>query len=85
MKTKTLQKYYAKKIKDKLVSMAMNNTLPMDMTTLDSTIFEKIIQPLCDTLETIYEDANMALDDSWDRGDDGFQVQQDLIDGLLSQ
>lgn len=34
-------------------------------------------------IKTLKQDAEMALSDDWDRGNDGFQAQIDSIDGFL--
>jgi hypothetical protein len=36
------------------------------------------VQRLAEILDGFYQDACMALDDSWDRSNDGFEVQRDL-------
>ena len=36
-------------------------------------------------LLTLREDANMALSDSWDRNDSGFEAQIELIDETLEK
>ena len=36
-------------------------------------------------LKTIKEDAMMALDNTWDRSDNGFEVQLQLIDDFLNE
>jgi hypothetical protein len=41
------------------------------------------IEELKSVLETLREDAEMALDDRWDRSDYGFECQIELIDNLL--
>lgn len=74
---------YGEKIKEVLIQLAVDDELPMDMTQLDSSIFDPCISPLVDTLICIQEDANMALDNSWDRSDDGFEAQLLLIESVL--
>jgi hypothetical protein len=74
---------YTEQIKDILIDMAMNDTLPLDMTTLDSSVFDKVIEPLISTLNTLREDAEMALNGEWDRTDGGFKAQIILIDDVL--
>jgi hypothetical protein len=37
-----------------------------------------------DALITLQEDAFWALDDRWDRGDEGFQAQIDLVNDVLN-
>ena len=46
-------------------------------------IFEKRITELEDMLRSIKNDANMALDGSWEKGDEGFRVQIEHIDAVL--
>jgi len=70
---------YSEKIKAVLIELAVNDELPMDMTQLDASIFNPCIEPLVDTLISIQEDAEMALDNRWDRSDDGFEAQINLI------
>ena len=52
---------YAEQIKDILVALAVEDKLPLDMTTLDSEVFEKVFEPLISTLNTLRDDAEMAL------------------------
>jgi len=70
---------YCEKIKAVLIELAVNDELPMDMTQLDASLFYPCIEPLVDTLISIQEDAEMALDNRWDRTDDGFEAQINLI------
>ena len=44
-----------------------------------------IVQDLLTRLSSLRKDAEMALSDEWDRSDEGFQSQIDLIDGLVNQ
>jgi hypothetical protein len=74
---------YAEQIKDILVALAVEDKLPLDMTTLDSEVFEKVVEPLISTLNTLREDAEMALNGQWDRTDGGFEAQIILIDSVL--
>lgn len=74
---------YGEKIKEVLIQLAVEDELPLDMTQLDSSVFDPCISPLVDTLICIQEDANMALNNSWDRSDDGFEAQIQLIDSVL--
>ena len=74
---------YAEQIKDILVALAVEDKLPMDMTTLDSEVFEKVVEPLISTLNTLRNDAEMALSGEWDRTDSGFEAQIILIDDVL--
>ena len=80
METKTL---YAEKIKDIIVNLAVEDKLPMDLTMLNSELFEPVIEPLINALETLREDAEMALNNEWDRTDSGFEAQISLIDMVL--
>jgi hypothetical protein len=74
---------YTEQIKDILVAMAIEDKLPMDMTTLDSSVFDKVLEPLVSTLNTLREDAEMALNGEWDKTDSGFEAQITLIDMVL--
>ena len=74
---------YTEQIKDILVAMTVEDKLPMDMTTLDSSVFDDVIKPLISTLNTLREDAEMALNGEWDKTDSGFEAQIDLIDMVL--
>lgn len=40
---------------------------------------EKFRQEVLKVLATLHKDAEMALDDEWDRSDDGFEAQIDNI------
>ena len=74
---------YAEQIKDILVALAVEDKLPMDMTTLDSSVFDKVVEPLISTLNTLRKDAEMALNGEWDKTDSGFEAQITLIDMVL--
>lgn len=74
---------YAEQIKDILVALAVEDKLPLDMTTLDSEVFEKVFEPLISTLNTLKEDAEMALNGEWDKTDSGFRAQITIIDMVL--
>lgn len=80
METKTL---YAEKIKDIIVNLVVEDKLPMDLTTLNSELFEPVIEPLINALETLRKDAEMALNNEWDRTDSGFEAQISLINDVL--
>lgn len=77
---------YAQKIKALLVQMAIDDTLPMDMTTLDTKKIEAILKPVFGVLALVEQDAQMALDGSWDvstdEGLEGFDCQLTKIDLL---
>ncbi len=74
---------YTEQIKDILVALAIEDRLPLDMTTLDASVFDKVFEPLVSTLNTLRNDAEMALNDEWDRTDSGFEAQIILIDNVL--
>jgi hypothetical protein len=74
---------FNEKLKAVLIELAVNDELPMDMTQLDSSIFDPCTIPLVDALITLQEDAEWALDDRWDRSDDGFKAQVELIENVL--
>ena len=74
---------YTEQIKDILVALAIEDRLPLDMTTLDASVFDKVFEPLVSTLNTLRKDAEMALNNEWDRTDSGFEAQIILIDDVL--
>ena len=74
---------FNEKLKAILIELAVNDELPMDMTTLDSSVFDPCTTPLVDALITLQEDAEWALDDRWDRTDDGFKAQIELINSVI--
>ena len=74
---------FNKKLKDILIELAVNDELPLDMTTLDSSVFDPCTTPLVDALITLQEDAEWALDDRWDRSDDGFKAKIELINSVI--
>lgn len=71
------------KIKAIIIELAVNDELPMDLTTLDSSVFESCTTPLVDALITLQEDAEWALDGRWDRTDEGFEAQIQLIQSVI--
>jgi hypothetical protein len=71
------------KLKAVLVELAVNDELPLDMTTLDSHVFDSCTIPLVDALITLQEDAEWALEDKWDRSDSGFEAQIELINSVI--
>lgn len=48
-------------------------------------IFEQRVTELEDVLRTIRGDAKSALNDVWDRDDDGFKGQIDIIDSVIGE
>ena len=74
---------YTEQIKDILFALAIEDGLPLDMTTLDASVFDKVFEPLVSTLNTLRKDAEMALNNEWDRTDSGFEAQIILIDNVL--
>ena len=44
-----------------------------------------LIERLEDALDTIKVDANMALNEEWDRSDDGFTAQIELVDKVIDR
>lgn len=74
---------FNEKLKAVLVELAVNDELPMDMTTLDSSVFESCTTPLVDALITLQEDAEWALEGKWDRTDSGFEAQIQLINSVI--
>lgn len=74
---------FNEKLKAVLVELAVNDELPMDMTTLDSSVFDSCTTPLVDALITLQEDAEWALEGRWDRTDSGFEAQIELINSVI--
>ena len=71
------------KLKAVLVELAVNDKLPLDMTTLESSVFDSCTTPLVDALITLQEDAEWALEGRWDRSDSGFEAQIELINSVI--
>ena len=46
---------------------------------------QKLIHALTETLGYVVVDGNLALDDIWDRGDDGFRDQIDMVGTVLDK
>jgi hypothetical protein len=74
---------FNKKLKAVLIELAVNDELPLDMTTLDASVFDSCTTPLVDALITLQEDAEWALDGRWDRTDSGFEAQIELINSVI--
>ena len=74
---------FNEKLKAVLIELAVNDELPLDMTTLDSSVFESCTTPLVDALITLQEDAEWALEGRWDRSDSGFEAQIELINSVI--
>ncbi len=74
---------FNEKLKAVLVELAVNDELPLDMTTLDSSVFDSCTTPLVDALITLQEDAEWALEGRWDRSDSGFEAQIELINSVI--
>jgi hypothetical protein len=74
---------FNEKLKAVLIELAVNDELPMDMTQLDSSIFDPCTTPLVDALITLQEDAEWALEGKWDRTDSGFEAQIELINSII--
>jgi len=74
---------FNEKPKAVLIELAVNDELPMDMTQLDSSIFDPCTTPLVDALITLQEDAEWALEGKWDRTDSGFKAQIELINSII--
>jgi hypothetical protein len=74
---------FNEKLKAVLIELAVNDKLPLDMTTLDSSVFDSCTTPLVDALITLQEDAEWALDGRWDRTDSGFEAQIELINSVI--
>lgn len=75
-------------IKDILIDLAVDDKLPLDLTTLDESVFDPVINPVTEILLTLRTDAEMALNDEWDctteEGKEGFEAQIELIDYVLN-
>ena len=71
------------KLKAVLIELAVNDELPLDLTTLDASVFDSCTTPLVDALITLQEDAEWALDGRWDRTDSGFEAQIELINSVI--
>lgn len=74
---------FNEKLKAVLVELAVNDELPLDLTTLDASVFDTCTTPLVDALITLQEDAEWALDGRWDRTDSGFEAQIELINSVI--
>ena len=74
---------FNEKLKAVLVELAVNDELPLDMTTLDSSVVDPCTTPLVDALITLQEDAEWALNGNWDRSDSGFEAQIELINSVI--
>ena len=74
---------FNEKLKAVLIELAVNEQLPLDMTTLDASVFDSCTTPLVDALITLQEDAEWALDGRWDRTDSGFEAQIELINSVI--
>jgi hypothetical protein len=74
---------FNEKLKAVLIELAVNDQLPLDMTTLDASVFDSCTTPLVDALITLQEDAEWALDGRWDRTDSGFEAQIQLINSVI--
>jgi hypothetical protein len=74
---------FNEKLKNVLIELAVNDQLPLDLTTLDASVFDSCTTPLVDALITLQEDAEWALDGRWDRTDSGFEAQIELINSVI--
>jgi hypothetical protein len=74
---------FNEKLKAVLIELAVNDELPLDMTTLDASVFDSCTTPLVDALITLQEDAEWALDGRWDRTNSGFEAQIELINSVI--
>jgi hypothetical protein len=76
-------------IKEVLVNLAVEDALPLDFNQLDESLFDSVVNPIVNVLETIRTDAGMALDGTWDHctneGKEGFESQIILIERILTQ
>lgn len=66
--------------------IAFDNDLPdeidRDMQPVYDELKNIVPKDIQETLTCIWTDANMAIDDDWDRSDEGFQSQIDAIEDL---
>ena len=74
---------FNEKLKNVLIELAVNDQLPLDLTTLDASVFDSCTTPLVDALITLQEDAEWALDGRWDRTNSGFEAQIELINSVI--
>ena len=74
---------FNEKLKAILIELAVNDELPLDMTTLDASVFDPCTTPVIDALITLQEDAEWALDGRWDRTNSGFEAQIELINSVI--
>jgi hypothetical protein len=74
---------FNQKLKSVLIELAVNDELPLDLTTLDASVFDSCTTPLVDALITLQEDAEWALDGRWDRTNSGFEAQIELINSVI--
>jgi hypothetical protein len=74
---------FNEKLKAVLIELAVNDELPLDMTTLDSSVFDPCTTPLVDALITLQEDAQWALEDKWIVDPMFFKAQIELVQNVL--
>lgn len=53
----------AEAIKDALIELALNDKLPLDMTTLDTSVFDEALQPVTNLREALINLADQADED----------------------
>ena len=46
---------------------------------------KELIKKMAETLAYVVVDAGLAMDDIWDRGNDGFSDQRDMAEEVLNQ
>jgi len=75
-------------IKRKLIELKNTGLIPNDLNKLYPDVFHdtmNCVDEMESLLRTLRQDAEMALNDDWDRSDEGFISQIELIDRLLDQ
>ena len=90
-KSKT-KKTIAENIKEVLVKMAVNDSLPLDMTQLDESRFDKALFPIKQAISrimTVRKSCEEGADGSWDcstdEGKEGFNDMITLLDEALER
>jgi len=72
-------------LKAKLIELQKAGKLPADMNQLDIDVFDEPLKPVKEELQTLQKSCEEALDETWDRSDDGFQAMIDNIDTILNR
>lgn len=72
-----------KAIKTALIEAKKAGKIPPDLAKLDTSVFDKALQPLKETLESLNESLRMAISGEWEVSNEGFQAMQDNIENWL--